>query len=113
MKQILVSLDGRNLKISDFNRAEWMQFDEKHQEYCRFRNGHANGSVSPMLIGERVAFGGCSLSAHLVRILLRQSRSPEEYKDEPLNEKIDVYSLGNLLVRRKQVVDVTKYVSPN
>ena len=31
--------------------------------------------------------------------ILQQWRSPEEYKDEPLSDKIDVYSVGNNMYR--------------
>jgi serine/threonine protein kinase len=47
-----------------------MLFDEENQEYCRYRN-----DVGPA-----------------------DWRAPEEYADRPLNEKIDVWSLGNNFV---------------
>ena len=55
------------IKFNDFNRAEIMLFDEQKEEYCRYRNGPGSGN----------------------------NRAPEEYFDNPLNEKIDVYSYGN------------------
>jgi serine/threonine protein kinase len=63
--QYLINIDGQ-LKLNDFNRAEVMLWDTKNQGYCRFRNGNVYGNY----------------------------RSPEEDEDEPLNEQIDVYSLG-------------------
>lgn len=44
-------------------------FDEEHGEYCRYRNGKGGGDF----------------------------RSPEEFKDGRLNEKIDVFSMGNMM----------------
>lgn len=34
------------VKINDFNRGVFMQYDEKHEEYCRYRNGPGAGDVS-------------------------------------------------------------------
>ena len=34
-----------------------------------------------------------------VLCFVAQNRSPEEYFDHPLDEKIDIYSLGNIFVR--------------
>jgi serine/threonine protein kinase len=44
-----------------------MLFDEDNQEYCRYRNNPGMGDW----------------------------RSPEEYDNKPLDEKIDVWSVGN------------------
>lgn len=55
------------LKLIDFNRAVVMQWNQAEKIYCKYKNGGGNG----------------------------QYRSPEEFSDQPLNEKIDVYSLGN------------------
>ncbi len=63
--QYLFNRDGQ-LKLNDFNRAELMLWDTEKQEYCRFRSGLVYGNY----------------------------RSPEEDEDEPLNEQIDVFSLG-------------------
>ena len=57
------------MKLNDFNRAEMPLWDDRRQEYCRYRNGRGQGFW----------------------------RSPEEYKNEPLTEAIDVWSLGNNL----------------
>mmetsp|Transcript_33674 Transcript_33674/g.81644 ORF Transcript_33674/g.81644 Transcript_33674/m.81644 type:complete len:541 (-) Transcript_33674:38-1660(-) len=67
MSQFLLNKDRTMLKINDFNRAEFMLYDDTEGEYCRYTNGVGHGNW----------------------------RSPEEYKDEHLNEKIDVWSLGN------------------
>jgi serine/threonine protein kinase len=53
---------------NDFNRMEVMYFDEENQEYCRYRNNPGHGPW----------------------------RAPEEYFDWPLDEKIDIWSLGNM-----------------
>jgi len=66
LAQFLFAPDGR-LKLNDFNRAEAMLFDEKDGSYCRYQNGKGAGDY----------------------------RSPEEYKDGWLNEKIDIWSFGN------------------
>lgn len=59
---------GQNkVKLNDFNRGEAMLFNEKTGNYCRYRNGAGGGDW----------------------------RAPEEYADERLNEKIDVWSFGN------------------
>jgi len=61
--------DGR-IKFVDYNRAEPLLYDEKEGRYCRWRaGGPGDGTL----------------------------RSPEENIDAPLTEKIDVYSLGNVL----------------
>ena len=44
-----------------------MLYDTKKQDYCKYYNGKGNGNY----------------------------RSPEEFMDHELNEKIDVWSLGN------------------
>jgi serine/threonine protein kinase len=44
LSQYLVSADG-SLKLNDFNRAEIMCWNEKDQEYCRYRNNPGNGDV--------------------------------------------------------------------
>ena len=65
--QYLFVGDGLTIKLNDFNRAEVMLYDEKKGDYCRYQNGHGAGDY----------------------------RAPEEYRDGHLNEKIDVWSLGN------------------
>lgn len=59
-----------SFQLNDFNRARFIRWNKVKQEACPFYI-----SVSP---------GSC--------------RSPEEYtKGSPLTEKIDVYSLGNIM----------------
>ncbi len=60
---------NNNVVLVDFNRAEPLLWDEENEEYCKFVSGGANGNV----------------------------RSPEEYKMQHIDEKIDVYSFGMLL----------------
>jgi len=57
------------LKLSDFNRAEVMLWDNKNQKYCKYNNGKVYGNF----------------------------RAVEEFKDDPLDEKIDVWSFGNMV----------------
>jgi len=64
--QWLRTKDGK-MKLNDFNRAEVMLWDEKEEKYCKYTNGGGYG----------------------------QYRSPEEFDNGLLNEKIDIYSLGN------------------
>jgi len=45
LEQFLVDEDG-TLKLNDFNRAEIMLWNEKDEEYCRYRNGAGGGFVS-------------------------------------------------------------------
>ena len=66
LEQYLLTNDG-TLMLNDFNRAEPMLWNEEAEEYCRYRNNPGNGGW----------------------------RAPEEYHDDPLDEKIDIYSLGN------------------
>lgn len=58
-----------NVVLVDFNRAEPLLWDEESELYCKYFVGAALGNV----------------------------RSPEEYINEMVNEKIDVYSYGNAL----------------
>jgi len=66
--QYLYSKDNK-LTLNDFNRAEIMLWDEDENKYCKYRSGRGHGTL----------------------------RSPEEYIDANLDEKIDVFSYGNLL----------------
>jgi serine/threonine protein kinase len=81
------------MKLNDFNRAEIMFWDDENEEYCKYHNGKGAGDVS-CFVFELLCF---------LRIALVSStfvhpkwRSPEEYKDEPINEKIDIFSLGTV-----------------
>lgn len=58
-----------NVYLTDFNRAEIMFWDKSKSHYCKFFSGFAHGNV----------------------------RSPEEYANKLVDEKIDVYSFGNVL----------------
>jgi len=66
LSQYLFSRDGQ-LKLNDFNRAEVLLWDTEKRDYCRYTIGLSYGNL----------------------------RSPEEDEGEPLNEQIDVFSLGN------------------
>jgi hypothetical protein len=44
LEQFLVAEDG-TMKLNDFNRAEFMLWNEKDEEYCRYRNNPGAGYV--------------------------------------------------------------------
>ena len=67
-KQFLVDFDG-TIKLNDFNRCRLMPHNNVTNEKCRIRIPSAPGL----------------------------HRSPEEYQREQVDEKMDVYSLGNVL----------------
>lgn len=100
--QFLLDKDGRVL-LNDFNRAEIMTWDEDgDHDYCRYTNGHGGGDVSPTpSIFYCNIYPGYVVPLTLVLYLRTihffgfQWRAPEEYLDEPLNEKVDIFSLGN------------------
>lgn len=62
-----IHIDSKHLVLGDFNRASILRWNEEKQSYCKYRTGEAFGTY----------------------------RSPEEYKQDALNEKIDIFSLGN------------------
>mmetsp|Transcript_32250 Transcript_32250/g.94946 ORF Transcript_32250/g.94946 Transcript_32250/m.94946 type:complete len:622 (-) Transcript_32250:116-1981(-) len=64
--QYLRTPDGR-IKLNDFNRAKIQLWDPTKQEYCKYYNGHIGGKM----------------------------RAPEEFVPDILNEKIDIFALGN------------------
>jgi serine/threonine protein kinase len=45
LSQFLLNKDKSMLKINDFNRAEFMLWDENKQNYCKYRNGPGGGNV--------------------------------------------------------------------
>jgi serine/threonine protein kinase len=45
LPQFMVASDGR-LKLGDFNRAEFILYDEEHGNYCKYKNGEGPGDVS-------------------------------------------------------------------
>ena len=46
LSQYLLSADKTIVKLNDFNRAEFMLWDEEGEEYCKYSEGHGNGNVS-------------------------------------------------------------------
>jgi len=46
LSQYLLSSDKKTLKLNDFNRAEFMLWDDNKGEYCKYSEGSGNGSVS-------------------------------------------------------------------
>ncbi|KAL3917376.1 MAG: hypothetical protein SGILL_004743 [Bacillariaceae sp.] len=67
LSQFLFNENATRIVLNDFNRAEFMLWDDENQDYCKYTEGRGNGDW----------------------------RSPEEFYDNPLNEEVDVYSLGN------------------
>ena len=64
-----VKVAGNRFKLNDFNRARFLRWKQSTQDVCPFQVGKNPG----------------------------KNRSPEEYTPkEPLTEKIDIYSLGNV-----------------
>lgn len=45
LEQFLLDDEG-NVKLNDFNRAEFMLWNDEDQEYCRYKNNPGNGWVS-------------------------------------------------------------------
>jgi hypothetical protein len=45
LSQFLYTADKSIVKINDFNRAEFMLWDNNHGQYCRYKNGRAHGTV--------------------------------------------------------------------
>jgi hypothetical protein len=43
--QFLYNLDKSLTILNDFNRAEWMTWDDKKKDYCRHTNGGGHGTV--------------------------------------------------------------------
>lgn len=66
LTQWLIDENGRP-RLNDFNRATIMMYSKEKEKYCKFRNGVGPGDW----------------------------RAPEEYRNDPLDEQVDVFSLGN------------------
>lgn len=64
--QYLRTPDGK-IKLNDFNRAKIQLWDPVKKQYCKYYNGHIGGKM----------------------------RAPEEFVPDILDEKIDIFSLGN------------------
>jgi serine/threonine protein kinase len=67
LSQFLFDNDASRVILNDFNRAEFLLWDDNHQQYCKYTEGPGHGDW----------------------------RSPEEFYDDPLTEEVDVFSLGN------------------
>lgn len=46
LSQFLLNEDKTMLKLNDFNRAEFMLWDDEEKDYCKYSEGHGNGNVS-------------------------------------------------------------------
>jgi hypothetical protein len=46
LAQFLYTADYSLVKMNDFNRAEWMLWDDNKTDYCRYTNGGGGGTVS-------------------------------------------------------------------
>ena len=49
LSQYLLNADNTTLKLNDFNRAEFMLWNDKEGEYCKYGEGTGNGNVSSLL----------------------------------------------------------------
>lgn len=50
LEQFLLAEDGSS-KMNDYNRAEFMLWNQEDREYCRYRNNPGNGSVRHRSVG--------------------------------------------------------------
>lgn len=46
LSQFLLNKDSTRIKLNDFNRAEFMLWDDEAQEFCLYSSGTAHGNVS-------------------------------------------------------------------
>lgn len=67
--QFVSSDGGKHYKINDFNGALWIYYNDETDGVCPFYP----------------AMGGC------------KTRSPEEYSGYMVTEKVDIYSIGNVI----------------
>jgi serine/threonine protein kinase len=47
LSQFLLNKDRTRIKLNDFNRAEFMLWDDEGEQYCKYSPGEAHGNVSP------------------------------------------------------------------
>jgi serine/threonine protein kinase len=95
LEQFLLGDDG-SVKLNDFNRAEFMLWNDEDQEYCRYRNNPGNGLVGSSKMQGQLSTSPCRAFLFSPSPFSNmQWRAPEEYADKPLNEMIDIWSLGN------------------
>jgi serine/threonine protein kinase len=89
LSQFLWNNDKSMVKLNDFNRAEFMLYNEKEREYCKYYEGQGVGTW----------------------------RSAEEYYDKALDEKVDIFSLGNnfygILTGMQPFYDIGEQVADN
>jgi serine/threonine protein kinase len=45
LSQFLWNADKSRVKLNDFNRAEYMLWDDEAKDYCRYLEGPGNGNV--------------------------------------------------------------------
>lgn len=81
-KQFLVQTNGV-IKLNDFNRCRFLPIPDDHHNRTTNAppNNHNNTEICPIRIPSAPGV----------------FRSPEEYDQQPLTEKLDIYSLGNVL----------------
>ena len=56
LSQFLFNRDRSILKINDFNRAEFMLWDEEKHAYCTYRNGPGQGNVRSKMLNHIFCF---------------------------------------------------------
>lgn len=87
LAQFLLSKDGK-LKLNDFNRAEIMLFNEKDNEYCKYRNNPGHGDVSSVrfvAIPTCTRLNSCSLLNKIRQFCAFRSSSGERPKSTTTN----------------------------
>ena len=98
MSQFLLNKNKTMLKLNDFNRAELLLWDETHNKYCQHRNGVGRGKATRHYGFSHLHSSfqhWLSPSLTCVFDLLGTWRAPEEYRNDAVSDKVDVFSLGN------------------
>jgi len=86
-------------KLNDFNRGRLLAWNQKSNQPCRYKVDNNKGTVSTtyIIILYKFFFDRLiptSWLSYLPETL--KNRSPEEYKYTGQDEKIDIYSMGNI-----------------
>ena len=102
----LMTNDGKHLMLHDFNCARLMTWDSKNDVRCAFYKPECvevSSIVDAIKCNSLCIRLCCNISLdHVILflsdvVIIVQNRSPEECSGKPLTEKIDVYSMGNVL----------------
>ena len=110
---ILVMKDG-SVKINDFNAAELLYWNTRKNTQCTFRRilltpnvshqwdvcecpVHTRYSTTHLILFPCLKMISLCSFLGLIWLLCNQYKSPEEIKEGPLTEKVDVWSLGAII----------------